>query len=237
MAITFSTTKDAKKQGINVLVYGRPGVGKTVLCATTPRPIIISAESGLLSIADFDPPIPVLAIENMADLQDAYEFVTKKKNLKKYDTICIDSITDVAEALLADLKRHEKDPRQAYGKLADQLGDLIRNFRDIKGKHVYMTAKSKKSTSDGDSEELFTPSMPGNVLTNSIAFWFDEVLALRMSQDDDDDDSGGKRYLQTQPDYKWDAKDRSGKLDPIEKPHLAESLKKSQNKEKLWKSK
>ena len=47
-------------------------------------------------------------------------------------------------------------------------------------------------------------------------------------------DSKGKkyRYLQTQPDYSWTAKDRSGKLDEQEKPNLSHIFDKIMGKEK-----
>ena len=36
--------------GVKILCYGEAGVGKTVLLATLPRPVLISAESGTLSL-------------------------------------------------------------------------------------------------------------------------------------------------------------------------------------------
>jgi len=62
MAINRTTTTEAKTQGINVLVYGRAGVGKTTLIRTAPKPIIISIERGLLPLRDVTPSIPVIEI-------------------------------------------------------------------------------------------------------------------------------------------------------------------------------
>ena len=72
MAIKLTTTREqAQNNGVKVLVYGQAGAGKTVLCATTPdhsKTVILSAEAGLLSIADAD--IPVIVIESVQDLMD-----------------------------------------------------------------------------------------------------------------------------------------------------------------------
>lgn len=58
MAIKLTTTKQATADnGIKIVCYGQAGAGKTVLCATTPdhaKTVIISAEAGLLSIAEAD---------------------------------------------------------------------------------------------------------------------------------------------------------------------------------------
>ncbi len=220
MALKFSTTKDAKGS-INVLVYGRSGVGKTSLIATAPKPIIISTESGLLSIAKFD--LPVIEISTLDDLMEAYEFVSTDKSLKKYKTVCLDSISDIAETVLADLIQNCKDPRQAYGQLAGGVGGAIRKFRDLKCS-TYFIAKAEVYENSGGMQAL-RPSMPGKNLTNGIDYFFDELLCLRIGEDDDDKQY---RYLQTQPTTTVDAKDRSRNLDPQEPPDLKKLFKKLQ---------
>ena len=74
MAIQLKSTKDAALDGIKVLVHGPAGAGKTSLCATTGAPtIIISAESGLLSLRGVD--IPVIEVKALDQLYEAYDFV------------------------------------------------------------------------------------------------------------------------------------------------------------------
>lgn len=61
MAITLTTHKKASQSsGVKIVCYGQAGAGKTVLCATTgdhDRTVILSAEAGLLSIADAGIPV------------------------------------------------------------------------------------------------------------------------------------------------------------------------------------
>ena len=53
MPLQFSTaSQESVTNGIKVLVYGGAGVGKTVLTATLPNPVLISAESGSLSLRE-----------------------------------------------------------------------------------------------------------------------------------------------------------------------------------------
>jgi hypothetical protein len=70
---------------------------------------------------------------------------------------------------------------------------------------------------------LYSPSMPGNKLAQSLPFYFDEVLALRVEKGED-----GKpvRALKCESDGLWQAKDRSGKLGDWEAPDLGEIIKK-----------
>ena len=64
---------------------------------------------------------------------------------------------------------------------------------------------------------LYAPSMPGNKLAQSLPYYFDELLALRVEKD-----AEGKpqRALMCESDGLWSAKDRSGKLDAWEAPDL-----------------
>ena len=73
MAIKLSTTGAATTH-VKVLNYGAAGVGKTMLIATAPDPIIINTEGGLLSLAEHN--IPVITVSSIEDLKDAFLFIT-----------------------------------------------------------------------------------------------------------------------------------------------------------------
>lgn len=212
MAIRLISTKDCINNGIKVLVHGRPGVGKTTLCATAPNPIIISAESGLLSLSEFD--IKALEINTIDDLYDAYDYVTSETG-QDFETICLDSVSEIAERILSAEKQNYKDGRKAYGEMQNKMENLLRAFRDIPGKNVYFSCKQEKIQSDTGAL-LLGPSMPGKNLSQGIGYFFDEEFCLAVGQDE----NGTYRYLQTQPDATVEAKDRSGKLSVIEKPDL-----------------
>ena len=70
-----STNKLAETRGVKALVYGKAGSGKTRLCATVPSPLILSCESGLLSLRSHN--IPVIEIDTEKDLLEAHEWITK----------------------------------------------------------------------------------------------------------------------------------------------------------------
>lgn len=212
MAIKLRSTKDFVDNGIKVLVHGRPGVGKTTLCATAPKPIIISAESGLLSLRNYD--IPAIEINTIDDLYEAYDFVIGEQG-KEFKTVCLDSVSEIAERILSDEKDTYKDGRKAYGEMQDRMEKLLRAFRDIPNKNVYFSCKQEKIQTDTGSI-MFGPSMPGKNLSQGIGYFFDEEFCLAIAQDE----NGPYRYLQTQTDMTTEAKDRSGALDMIEKPDL-----------------
>ena len=106
MSIKLTTTKESSSF-VKALVYGDAGVGKTVLCATAPNPIIISAESGLLSLSDHD--IPVIEVKSIEDVQEAFQFITEAEEAKGFQTVCLDSISEIAEVMIATYKKEDKE--------------------------------------------------------------------------------------------------------------------------------
>lgn len=215
MAINVKTTGSLSANGVKVLVYGQAGAGKTSLIKTLPSPIVLSAEGGLLSIQDAD--LPFIEIASMTDLQEAYKWLTKSDDAKAYKSVALDSISEIAEVVLNAEKKATKDPRQAYGAMQEQMADIIRAFRDLPGRHVYMSAKLEK-TQDEMGRVLYAPSMPGNKTGQALPYFFDEVLALRVEKDGE---GNTQRALMCDSDGLWLAKDRSGKLDMWEAPDLS----------------
>lgn len=232
MAIEWTTTgRTNVAAAVKVLVYGDSGMGKTLLCATAPAPLIISSEAGLLVLnkknleklfgvgnpaISYD--IPVIKINTVQDLTDAHAWLTTSAEAKQFGTVCIDSISEIAEVVLNNAKRQVKDPRQAYGELIEKMESVIRAYRDIPNKHVYMSAKLEPMKDELTGIVKYGPSMPGAKLGQKLPYFFDEVFRLGVNKDQT---GASFRFLQTSADLQNMAKDRSGALDVMEPPHLA----------------
>ena len=226
MALNFTTVgASSELSGVKMLVYGKAGRGKTMLCGTAPTPIILSAEAGLLSLAR-DPAtatIPVITIKTVEDLTEAFNWCQSSNDAKQFQTICLDSISEIGEVVLANAKKQVKDPRQAYGELIEKMTHLIRCFRDLQGFHVYMSAKQEFNQDAVTGVNQYGPSMPGAKLSQQIPYFFDELFQLDIGKTPEGVEY---RYLRTQPDFQYDAKDRSGSLDAIEQPNLTNIIQK-----------
>lgn len=223
MAINLKSTGSSSANGVKLLVYGQAGAGKTSLIKSLPDPIILSAEGGLLSIQDAN--LPYIEVSDMDTLMEAYEWITQSDDAKHFQSVALDSISEIAEIVLNTEKKKTVngklvDPRQAYGALAEQMTDMIRAFRDIPGKHVYFSAKMEK-VADEMGRISYGPSMPGKTLTQGVGYFFDEVMALRVEKDAE---GNTQRALMCDSDGLWLAKDRSGKLSAWEAPDLGEII-------------
>lgn len=218
MAISLKRTGGLSANGVKMICYGQSGAGKTSLIPTLPNPIAISAEGGLLSIAGAD--VPYIEVATLADLHEAYAFLSGSTEAAQFQSVALDSISEVAEVVLnAELKAN-KDGRAAYGELNTKMTEIIRAFRDLPGKHVYMSAKLEKSQ-DEMGRILYNPAMPGKSLTQGLPYYVDLLMALRVERDTD---GNAHRALLTDSDGLWQAKDRSGKLSQWEAPDLGEII-------------
>ncbi|QVJ07734.1 AAA family ATPase [Vibrio phage vB_ValP_VA-RY-3] len=204
MAIKIQNTKDIVFDAVKCVVYGGAGVGKTRLCATAPKPIIISAEEGLLSLSDVD--CDFIEIKTLNDLDSAYRDL-KKLEPGKYESICLDSLSEIAEALLQEILPDFKDPRQAYAKLAQSMIPMLKKFRDLKGYNTVFTVKEDDIFDEDGTFIKHDLLMPGKQLNKHIPYLVDELFHMQV-------DRKGITYLQTKPSRKSFAKDRSGALDP-----------------------
>lgn len=214
MKIT-STKNAAADQGVKLLVYGPAGAGKTRLCGTTPDPentLILSAEAGLLSLREYD--IDAVSIDCLDTLRDAYRFLHASGH--SYTWVCLDSISEIAEVALDEEAPKHTHLMKAYGEMATTMAKLIRLFRDLPGLNVYMSAKMEHSQTDEGL--ILGPMLPGKKLSQGIAYWFDEVFALRCKEGED---GSTIRRLQTASDGAYSCKDRSGALDRFEEASLA----------------
>ena len=214
------STATAKAAGVKTLVYGESGSGKTSLIPTMPSPVIFSSERGLLSIADSN--LPFIDINSIKEFNEAYRWLISSKEAQQFQSVAIDSISDIAEVILKDEKEKSRDGRKAYGEMQDQVLEYLRLFRDLKGKHVLMIAKMEKGT-DEMERTVYAPSTPGTKLSQKLPYMFDEVFALRVERGQ----SGqAQRILLCNSDAIWTVKDRSRKLNQWESPHMGQIIQK-----------
>lgn len=211
--MNITTTKGLHTTQIKMLIYGNSGVGKTTLAGTLTEgtTLIISAESGLLSLADKE--IDVKIVKSFTQLQEAYTFVTNGSN---YDNIFIDSLTEASDMLVNHLERQPEYKAanmalKMWGEYNKRMTALIKGFRDL-DKNVFFTALPEDINDGGTI--IKKPFIKGSATQKLLSSYFDEVLYLCI------DPISSERTIQTQPTNSVEAKDRSGKLEDYEEPNL-----------------
>ena len=62
-----------------------------------------------------------LSKKTMQDLHEAYQWLTTSEEAKQFESVALDSISEIAEVVLSTEKANSKDPRQAYGAMQEQM--------------------------------------------------------------------------------------------------------------------
>ena len=216
--LVITSTNRAAQSGIKVLVFGAPGSGKTRLCATLPKPtLILSAEAGLLSLREHD--IPVMEIKRYDDMRAAYKYCADPKKSSQFKAVALDSISEIAEQCLEQAKKEKADARQAYGDMSSDMLRLLKAFRDLPDKHIYMSCKEQLVMDTDSGVAKYVPLTPGKQLGANLPYIFDEVFHLTRTDD-------GKEVLQCCNSATADVKDRSGALAETEPADLGAIIKK-----------
>lgn len=204
----------AQRFGVKAITYGGPGSGKTPLLMTAPRPILCAVEPGLLSMRHSA--IPTWEAYTRSKIEEFFAWFFQSQEAKQYDTLGVDSISQLAEIILIDElnPRKNKDGRAAYGKMSLATMELANALYYMPNKHIFLIAK--QGTEDGTG--LKKPYFPGQDLNVKIPHLYDEVWHLGLHNVPGMQQP--QRAIRTVQNFEYMARDRSGNLAELEQPDL-----------------
>jgi hypothetical protein len=171
MTIQIKTFKPTTHK-IKALVYGASGSGKTSFAGTAKNAIFLSAEGGLLSIASKKP--NYIEIKQLGDLKEAYMYLKTQKH--SFDTVIIDSITEINDIVKQDIEKKTGKPMQLqdWGTLAKEIKQQFRAFRDLPMHTVFIAQEMIESQDENNRVSKRVPSLNGKASTE-IAYFMDIV--------------------------------------------------------------
>ncbi len=230
------STGNLSEGPINILVYGESGAGKTRSLATlnNDSTLIISAESGLLSLSKFkidfvditvdDNNKPISSEERLTKVKTIYSYLLKPETMQKYDTIAMDSITEIGQCVVETYNKKIPDRKDSYVMWQEYnktITALIKSFRDLPHYNKVFTCLSK--TEKDQNNARYQAFDIGGSISNRLPQFFDEVFYIHCAKDEE---GNFKRYFQTQKENGFYCKDRSDKLNFYEKIDFQEIFEK-----------
>ncbi len=169
--------------------------------------------------------------------QAHYDAVCEKfgdaNTLQKYDTVFIDSITVAGRLCLQWCKGQPQavsertgkpDTRGAYGLHGQEMISFLTHLQHTRNKNIWFVGILDERTDDFN-RKVFTPQIDGSKTALELPGIVDQVITLAEIGDE-----AGTTYrafvAHTINPYGFPAKDRSGRLDLIEEPHLGRLMEK-----------
>jgi hypothetical protein len=210
----------ASAYGFKSVVYGPPGGGKTPIINTAPRPVLLACEPGLLSMRGSK--VPTYAADTGAKIDDFFKWAFHSAETKNFDTIAVDSVSQMAEIYLQEAIKTKKHGLQAYGDMAKNVMDHLRGLYFLQNKHTYLIAKEQIVIESGMS--VRRPYFPGQQLPTEVPHLFDAILHLAKHNVP----SVGQvvSFLCAQQ-IDTMARDRSGRLSEYEQPNFGDLVRKA----------
>lgn len=218
----------ARRYGVKATIFGGPGSGKTPLMNTAPRPVLLVTEPGMLSMRTSN--IPAWEAYSSQLVTEFFDWFMKSREASNFDTLCIDSISNIAEIILAEELAKVKHGMKAYGNMSERVMKICNDLYYMPQKHIAMIAKQAlvengRQTVLQGGEVIYEPIMqkrpffPGKDLNVKVPHLFDNVMHL------------GEvvmpgmpkpvRALRTKEIPEVFARDRLGNLAEIEQPDLS----------------
>ena len=236
MAVKLRSSKDiANKGGVKIAVHAAAGMGKTMLAASCPAPVIILTErTGVDCLTEenirdvygdakgITYEVPTIEAYTSADFEEAVEYCRKSK---KFKTIIVDSVSELSKIKLKEELPDHKNMMQAYGSMAQHVDSLIRAMRDDPKNWLFLFHSEKEDVYNDEGEAsstVFVPGFEGKKMQGEFPYLIGDVYCMVTEFDEDGEE---KRMLRTrQGDTIFYAKNRRGRLAELERPHMGSIL-------------
>ncbi len=245
-----------ENKGITGCIFGKSGIGKTSLLRTLPADttLFFDLEAGDLAVEDWQGhtvrPGTWQECRNLAAFigganpslnnnqpysKAHYEAMCERYGntsvLDKYETIFIDSITAVARLCLQWCKSQvindktgKPDMRAAYGLHAQEMIAWLIHLQHTRNKNIWFICILDEKL-DEYNRRIYQPQLEGNKTALELPGIVDEVITMAEIKTE-----SGKLVrtfiCHTLNDWNYPAKDRSGRLECIEEPHLGKLMQK-----------
>jgi hypothetical protein len=253
MKIIGADERLAEHRGVKALIVGPTGVGKTSLLhqLDPARVLFFDVEAGDLAVQGV--PVDTIRVDdwpmarNLACRiggpnpsfsstacysQAHYDAVGGAlENLDRYETLFVDSITAVSRLSFRWAEQQPearsertgaKDIRGAYGLHAREMLMWLHQLQHAREKNVIFVGILERVTDEFNRVE-FQLQMEGQKVPREIGGIVDEIITMHWI--DFGDGKPVRAFVCTSPNrWQYPAKDRAGRLEQIEEPHLGKLI-------------
>ena len=219
MPVFTTPTNFTREYGVKALVFGPPGSEKTRTIPTCPRPVLLAVETNLIAIEGST--IPMCLGNTPALIEDFFRWLGSSAEAKNFDTICIDSITEISTLIVAEQLNGKSNSgakvngEAAYGNMLSLVMGYINQLKYTRQKHVYVTAQQTTIREGGVEKRI--PYFKGRALRTEAPHAFELILHADLAAVPG---AGHVKAFRTKGSSDIMARDNSGKLAEFEQLNM-----------------
>lgn len=203
--------KLSRDQGVSMLIFGMPGVGKTRLIATGPRTLIIRPPADHVTSVDFPTDAEEIVVRDWSDLMEAQHYVFTE-GYERFDWVWLDSVSlfqDYGmEDVMADAIRRKPDraiekggervpefgpDKGEYRTNMDRVAKFVRDMQGLaeEGKiNLGLTAHPFEMYDPVTEEDVFAPWIQGRNMVTKVCGYMNIVAYLSQPQPEKQSQAG-----------------------------------------------
>lgn len=176
-----------ESDGIQIMIYGKSGTGKTTLWSSFPDPILAiicsgSERSGELRSVDTEENRERIQQVRLNESSELNEVVQHCAQTGQYKTIVLDHISGLQDLILKEVLGLQEIPQtkhwglatqQDWGQVSRQCIEYLRRFLNLAGNTVIIAQEKEDKGKEGS--EFINPSIGPNVIP-SLAAWVNPTV-------------------------------------------------------------
>lgn len=145
MSLIKKPTEIQSKKTIACMIYGQPGMGKSTLACSAPKPVMFDFDGGVTRMRD-EHQVPTVQIATFQDALDALKEVEAAGD--EYQTIIVDTASKLIDCITTHVCGTAQPKIQQWGLINAAFKSFLRSIQSM-GKHVVFVAQ-REVEKDGD---------------------------------------------------------------------------------------
>jgi AAA domain len=177
MAVLLKKLRDKKTFYWNGMVYGGPGVGKTVLTSTSRklRTFVFDVDDGTVStktwaaLHGIDNDVTIAEVRSKADFLDAHDQLVRR--IREFDLVVVDTATELQRLILREIQGSTSVlDQRGWGIGLTAMEKIVSAFRFLPA-HVIWTAHEMSKPDAEGMPERYRPSFQGAFKNEHEKHW------------------------------------------------------------------
>lgn len=168
--------KGENKMPIKVVLYGKPGTGKTTLASTFPKPALLLdiSEMGYVGVKRTKG-LDIIRVKSVEEMEIIYWHL--KENRDGFKTVIIDTVSGLQDLVLEKQRIDKKSKvdkdrygewgtltKKDWGEISSKLKSILLDFRDLDMNVIFISHERVFNVEEDDLAEGIEPSVGPRIM-------------------------------------------------------------------------